>query len=126
MGFEYKSPTSSESGLTLVGQGDYPNEEPVKVTSPIKGLNEPSREPDIDEDGNKAQNMKGRWKKLAQAQPKSNATDMEIIKKLTGTKRSLWTEEDTSKEGGQKKLRTGESTTLDLMAMAARQHRREP
>ena len=120
MGFEYKSPTSSESGITLVGQGDYPNEEQVEVTSPIKGLNEPSREPDIDEDGNKAQNMKGRWKKLAQAQPKSNATDMEIIKKLTGTKHSLWTEEDTSKEGGQKKLHAGESTTLDLTAVAAR------
>ena len=27
LGFEYKSPTSSESGITLVGQGDYPNEE---------------------------------------------------------------------------------------------------
>ena len=100
LGFEYKSPTSSESGLTLVGQGDYPNEEQVKVTSPIKGLNEPSGEPDIDEDGNKAQNMKGRWKKLARAQPKSNGTDMEIIEKLIGTKRSLWIEEDTSKEGG--------------------------
>ena len=98
----------------------------MEVTRPIKGLNEPSREPDIDEDGNKAQNMKGRCKKLARAQPKSNATNMEIIEKLTGTKRSLWTEEDTSKEGGQKKLRTGESTTLDLMAMAARQHRRKP
>ena len=98
----------------------------MKVTSPIKGLNEPSGEPDIDEDGNKAQNMKGRWKKLARAQPKSNATDMEIIEKLTSTKRCLWIEEDTSKEGGQKKLRTGESTTLDLTAVATRQHRREP
>ena len=27
LGFEYKSPTSSESGITLVGQGDYPNKE---------------------------------------------------------------------------------------------------
>ena len=27
LGFEYKSPTSNESGITLVGQGDYPNEE---------------------------------------------------------------------------------------------------
>ena len=45
---------------------------------------------------------------------------MEIIEKLTGTKHSLWTEEDTSKEGGQKKLHAGESTTLDLTAVAAR------
>ena len=98
----------------------------MEVTSLIKGLNELSREPDKDEEGNKAQNMKGRWKKLAQTQPKSNATNMEIIENLTSTKRSLWTEEDTSKEGGQKKLRAGESTTLDLTAIAARQHRREP
>ena len=27
LGLEYESPTSSESGITLVGQGDYPNEE---------------------------------------------------------------------------------------------------
>ena len=51
---------------------------------------------------------------------------MEIIEKLIGTKRSLWIEEDTSKEGGQKKQRTGESTTLDLTAVAARQHHQEP
>ena len=30
----------------------------MKVTNPIKGLNKPSGEPDIDEDGNKAQNIK--------------------------------------------------------------------
>ena len=111
-----------------MGQGDYPNEEQVEVTSPIKGLNEPSKELDIDEDGNKAQNIKGRWKKMARTQLKSNATptNMEIIEKLTGIKRSLWTEEDTSKEGGQKKLCAGKSTTLDLTGVVARQHCREP
>lgn len=103
-----------------MGQGDQPAEEQVEVTSPIKGLNELSREPDRDEEGNKAQNKKGRLKKLACTQPKSNATDMEIVENLSGTKRSLWTEEDTTNDGRQKRLCTGESTTFDLTAMAAR------
>ena len=51
-----------------------------------------------DKGGGKAQNRKGRLKKLARTQPNSNIVEMESIDNLLGTKQRLWNEEEATNE----------------------------
>ena len=65
---------------------------------PLKCLNEDNREMSRDKEGEKAQNRKGRLKKLARTQPNSNIVEMESIDNLSGTKQRLWNEEEATNE----------------------------
>ena len=51
-----------------------------------------------DKEGEKAQNRKGRLKKLTRTQPNNNIVEMESIDNLSGTKQRLWNEEEATNE----------------------------
>ena len=79
-----------------------------------------------EKEGEKAQNRKGRLKKLARTQPNSNIMEMESTENLSRIKQRLRNEEEAINEGRQKKLCTGESNPFDLIAVVVREHRRKP
>ena len=60
----------------------------------------------------KAQSKKGKWKKLARGQTKSNGIEMEFSDCIVGIKLSLWAEEE-NEEGMQKRAYTGESISFN-------------
>ena len=99
--------------------------ETEEVTSPIKAQNDPIGEQSDNKEIEKAKSKKGRWKKLARGQTTSNGMVMDFNDNIVGIKHSLWVEEE-DEEGMQKKARAGESSSLNLMAVSARQHHREP
>ena len=108
-----------------LGQGYKKTAENDEVTSPIKAQNDPIGEQSDNKEIEKAQSKKGRWKKLARGQTTSNGMVMDFNDNIVGIKHSLWVEEE-DEEGMQKKARAGESSSLNLMAVSARQHHREP
>ena len=83
-----------------------------EVTSPIKAQKEPTGEQSVNKEIAKAQGKKGKWKKLARGQTKSNGIEMEIDDCIVGIKRSLWAEEE-NEEGMQKRARAGESGSFN-------------
>ena len=96
--------------------------ETEEVTSPIKAQKDPIGEQSDNNDIEKAQSRKGRWKKLARGQKTSNGIVMDSNDNTVGIKRSLWAEEE-DEEGRQKKARAGELVSLNLTAVSTRQHR---
>ena len=95
-----------------VGQGHQKTAENEEVTSPIKAQKEPVGEQSINRVVEKAQSKKGKWKKLARGQTKSNGIEMEINDSIVGIKRSLWVDEK-NEEGMQKRAYTGESISFN-------------
>ena len=110
-----------ESGVIHMGREEAKNKEFQEVTILVKidfGLSIKKE--------NKVQKNKGNLKKLARGQNKENDMGMDVASSIMGVKRTLWAGEEEVDAGRQKKFCGSNSIPLDLLAMSAKQHRREP
>ena len=110
-----------ESGVIHMGREEAKNKEFQEVTILVKidfGLS-------IEKE-NKVQKNKGNLKKLARGQNKENDMGMDVASSIMGVKRTLWAGEEEVDAGRKKKFCGSNSIPLDLSAVSAKQHRREP
>ena len=120
------STVGCESGVIHMGQEEAKNKEFQEVTILVKMDFELSIEKENNDEDYKVQKNKGNLKKLVCGQNKENDMGRDVASSMMGVKRTLWVDEEEVDVGRQKKFCGSNSIPLDLSAVSAKQHRREP
>ena len=120
------STVGCESGVIHIGREEAKNKEFQEVTILVKMDSGLSIEKENNDEDYKVQKNKGNLKKLARGQNKENDMGRDVASSIMGVKRTLWADEEKVDAGRQQKFCGGNSIPLDLLAVSAKQHRREP